>query len=184
MSGKNVEIVRQPIAVRAQSQRRLEERVALRFPRVVPISIRGLLRLPAHSRLRRWLLRRYFRHGLEALNRGDFEAIFCLWGSDSEFVPIQELGFEGTRGQDDRIRFQQQWVDDWGAFRFEPEEIIDLGDNRRLMWLGHTRGSGRSSGVPIDSECGVIVTLSGGWVIREEVYFDRARALATAGLRE
>jgi ketosteroid isomerase-like protein len=184
MPGKNAEIVRQPIGVSAQSRRRLEERFSLRFPRGAAFLIRRVLRLSPNSQVRRWLLRRYFRHGLEALNRGDFKAIFCLWASDGEFVPIQELGFAGTRGPEERIRFQQQWVDDWGAFRFEPEEIIDLGDNRRLMWLGHTRGSGRSSGVPIDSECGVIVTLSGGWVIREEVYFDRAQALATAGLRE
>lgn len=184
MSPENADIVRQPLTVGAQSRRPLEGHLALRFPRVVSLSIRGVLRLSPHSRLRRWLLRRFFRLGLEAINRGDFEAIFCLWSGDCEFVPIQELGFEGTRGPGERIRFQQRWVDDWGEFRFEPEELIDLGDNRRLMWLGRTKGSGRDSGALIDSECGVIVTLSGGWVVREEAYFDRAQALAAAGLRE
>lgn len=127
-----------------------------------------------------------FRQAIEALNRGDFEAAFCFFDRDCEFVPFQidTLGLEGTRGRNERIRFQQRWVDAWGEFRFEPEEIIDLGDDRRLMWVGHARGSGLGSGVPITSECAVLLTISDGWVIHDEVYFDHAQALKAAGLGE
>jgi hypothetical protein len=37
MSQENVEIVRQPITVRARSHRRLEQRLALRFPRLLTL---------------------------------------------------------------------------------------------------------------------------------------------------
>ena len=186
MSPENTEVVRQPIAVRADSRRRLDERLVLQLPWLSPILTRGLQRLSPRSRLKQALLRRAFRQAVESLNRGDFEAGFAVWSDNSEFVPVgmDTLGLEGTRGREARIRFQQRWIADWGEFRFEPAEIIDLGDGRRLMWVGRVRGTGLSSGVPIDRECAVLLTLSDGWVLREEVYFEHAPALAAAGLSE
>jgi ketosteroid isomerase-like protein len=186
MSSENVEVVRQPLVVRAESRRRLLERVILRLPRTAAFLIRRAQRLSPRSRLRQALLRQGFRQGIESLNRGDFEAVFGYWDRDCEFVPVNmdRLGVEGTRGRQERIRFQQQWVADWGEFRFEPEEIIDLGDGRRLMWVGRIKGTGLSSGVPVGGECAVLLTLSAGWVVREEVYFDHAPALEAAGLSD
>jgi ketosteroid isomerase-like protein len=178
--------VRQPLTVGAESRRRLLERLALRFPRAIAVLIRRFQRLSPRSGLKQALLRQGFRQGIESLNRGDFEAVFCFWAPDCEFVPVQMemLGLDGTRGREERIRFQERWVADWGAFRFEPEEIIDLGDRRRLMWVGRVNGSGLSSGVPIDGECAVLLTLSSGWVVREEVYFEHAPAFTAAGLSD
>jgi ketosteroid isomerase-like protein len=185
MSSENVEVVRQPVAVRAESRRRLTERLAMRFPRITAFLARRGRRLSPHSRLRQAVLRQVFRQGIESLNRGDFEAVFSFWDRECEFLPVggAPLGLEGTRGPDERIRFQQRWIDEWGEFRFEPEEIIDFGDDR-LMWVGRTTGSGLSSGAAVESQCAVLLTLSAGRVIREEVYFDRAQALEAAGLAE
>jgi ketosteroid isomerase-like protein len=158
--------------------------LALRFPQAASFLLRQLQRLPTESRLRHALLRLAFRQGIEALNRGDFDAVFFIWAPDAEFVPVkvEALGLKGTRGRDERIRFQQRWVADWGGFRFEPDEIIDLGDDRRVMWVGRTTSSGLSSGATVDSECAVLLTLSDGWVKREEVFFDHALAFEAAGL--
>ncbi len=46
MSQENVEVVRQPFAVKARSRRGVEERVYLRFPSVVAFATRAVWRLP------------------------------------------------------------------------------------------------------------------------------------------
>jgi hypothetical protein len=58
MSQENVEIVRHPLAISDRSHRRLEERLAVRFPRVLAFLVRAAWRLPHRSRLRGALLRR------------------------------------------------------------------------------------------------------------------------------
>ncbi len=186
MSLNDVAVVRLPISVRAQSRRRVLERLALRLPRTAASLIRGLQRLSPRSRLRQGLIRHFIRQGIEALNRRDFEAIFGFYAHDCEFVPSQlpTLGLEGTHGRTERIRFQQRWVAEWGEFRFEPEEVIDLGDARRLLVLGRTKGTGLSSGAAFDGEWAALLTVSDGWVIREEAYFDYGEALEAAGLAE
>jgi ketosteroid isomerase-like protein len=186
MPPENAAVVRQPLTVGSESRRRLSERLAVRLPGPMAFVLRLFQRVSPRSKLRQALLRQAFRQGIESLNRGDFEAVFTFWGPDSEFVPVDmdRLGLEGTRGPLERIRFQERWVADWGEFRFEPDEIIDLGDGRRLMWVGRIKGTGLSSGVPVGGECAVLLTVSAGWVVREEVYFEHAPALEAAGLSQ
>jgi ketosteroid isomerase-like protein len=70
-----------------------------------------------------------------------------------------------------------------GDFRFEPEELADLGDGRVVV-IGRQKGSGLSSGAAFDTDWAVLITLSAGLVSREQFFFDRAEALAAAGLPE
>ena len=185
MSQDNVEIVRLPMTAAAHSRRRVEERLALRFPGAVAFLTRRTLRLRPTSRLRRRLVRRLTRQGVEALNRGDYEAVFCaFYAPNCEFDPgprFRSLEMERTHGREERVRFQRQWIADWGDFRFEPAEVIDLGDGR-LMMQGRVTGVGPSSGAAFDDEWAAILTLSDGWIVREQVFFDHAEALAAAGL--
>jgi ketosteroid isomerase-like protein len=186
MSQENVEIVRQPIAVRAQSRRRLEERLGLRFPRALSFLARMVWQLPPRSRLRQAIIRRAVRLGTEATNRGDYEATFTLFHPDIELIPAPEqvgLGQDPLyRGRAERLRFQRRWSAEWGEFQFEPEEIVDLGS--RLLLVGRIEASGLSSGAAVDSEWATLFTISAGRVIREQPFFDRAKALQAAGLRE
>ena len=188
MIGETIEVVRLPMAAAAQSRRRIEERLALRFPRSAAYLIRIVQRLPPGSRLRQSLVRRFTRQGVEALNRGDYEAVFfAFYAPDCEFDPsprFRALGLEGTHGREDRLRFQQRWIAEWGDFRFEPDEVIDLGDGRRLMPKGRVKGVGPSSGAAFDDEWAAILTLSAGQIVREQVFFDHAEALEAAGLSE
>ncbi len=129
--------MRQPIGLRTQSRRRLEEGLALRFPRVASFLVRSVFRLPPRSRLRQAIVRRDVQLGFEATIRGDYEAAFMLYSSDCEVAPAPELvgfGFDLVyHGREERARFQGEWVAEWGEFQFEAEEIIDLGDDRLLV---------------------------------------------------
>jgi ketosteroid isomerase-like protein len=186
MSQENLEAARQPIAVRARSHRRLEERFAVRFPRVLAWVARGFFRLPPHSRLRRVIVRHVVQQGLEAVNRGDYESAFLLHDPAVELnSPPAMIGLgenSVTRGREERIRFQRAWDAEWNEVRFEPAEIIDAGDC--VLVVGRVKGSGLSSGAAFDSEWANLLTISAGRVIREQVFLSHGEALEAAGLSE
>lgn len=71
---------------------------------------------------------------------------------------------------------------DWGEFRYEPDEGLDLGGDRLLL-VGRVRGVGRGSGVEIDSEWGLLATISDGLLAREQSFLDKAEALEAASLK-
>lgn len=184
MSREEVEVVRQPITLNASSRRRLRERLFLRFPGVATALSRVVLSFPPRSRLRQAMIRDAFRLAIEAANRGDYEAAFCLLPSDYETITPPELvgiGFDPVyRGRDGRLRYQHEWVAQLGDFRQQPEEVIDLGD--RVMLLGRMTGIGRGSGAAFDSELAYLITLSGGRMIREHEFRSHREALEAASL--
>jgi ketosteroid isomerase-like protein len=185
MSWENVEVVRQPVAVRTKSRRHLDERLALRFPRALTVLARAVLGLPPRSRLRQACLCRAVRLAYEATNRSDYEAAFALYHPDIELITpaaFESLGTSGLRGREERVRFQRRWNADWGEMRFEPEEINDLGP--RVLVIGRIKGSGLSSGAAFENEWANLLTLSGGRVIREQAFIDHGEALEAAGLPE
>jgi ketosteroid isomerase-like protein len=125
------------------------------------------------------------RQGCEAINRGDRDVLFALYHPEVETIyppELASLGFEPTHGRLERIRAQERWKDQWGEFRVDPEEAIDLGD--RLILLVRLRGSGLASGVPFDNECAYIFTLSAGRVVHERMLFNHSEALETVGLSQ
>src|SRR5215204_729243 len=91
MSQENVEVVRKPLRVRERSSRPLEQRLFLRFPRLVEAYARLIGRLPPGSRLRQAALWRAARNGAEAFNRRDFEAVMIAHHPEREFHPPREL---------------------------------------------------------------------------------------------
>jgi ketosteroid isomerase-like protein len=188
VSQENVEIVRQPIRISDGSHRRLEERIAVRFPNLAVAVFRAVSRLPARSRVRGLLLSRTVRMGVEATNRGDYEVAFLLFHPDMEYLAPTGTVVLGTfperlQGRRERIQFERGWRRDWGEFRYEPEELIDLTD--RLLLLGRMIGSERRSGAAMDVEWAGIYTISRGQVIREEILFDdNAGALKAVGREE
>jgi hypothetical protein len=114
MSQENVEVVRQPFAVKARSRRGVEERIYLRFPSVVTFVTRAFWRLSPRSRPRRALLLRVSQLGFDALNRGDFASSFMLYHPHIEFITppsFVALGFDPVyRGREGRSEFQRGWT--------------------------------------------------------------------------
>ena len=186
MSQENVEVVRIPFAVRADSHRGVGERFCLRFPSVVVLGARAIQRLPLRSRLRRGAFRAVGQLFLEAYNRKDFEAAYALYHPDSETIVPHQLvavGFEPVaHGRRANIDLQRRWHADWGEFRIEPDQAIDL--DGRVLFLGRIRGSGLSSGAGIETDWGVLITVTRGRIVREHFFFDRNEALEAAGLQE
>jgi ketosteroid isomerase-like protein len=186
MSQENVEVVRQPVAVRGQSRRRLEERLALRFPRSLAFLARAFWRLPPRSRLRQAIIRHAVQLGTEATNRRDYEAAFGLYHPDCEAIfPPQIIGLGEDalyRGREERIGVQRRWTAEWGELRFEPEEVIDL--DPRVLVIGRMKGSGVSSRATFDNDWAVLLTISAGRVIRDQLFIDHGEAFEAAGLKE
>jgi ketosteroid isomerase-like protein len=189
---EDVEVVRQPIAVPNRSRRRLEEHLMVRFPRVFALLARTIWRLylllPPRSRVRQTIIRRLFQVGYEAFNRGDLDSAFMRFHPDIELITsdprVRALGFDPVyRGLEARLRFQRQWNDEWGEFRIEPEEVIDLADDRLLL-VGRMKASGPSSGVALVNEWAVLYRLSAGRVVREQIFFDPEEAFEAVGLQE
>jgi ketosteroid isomerase-like protein len=191
MPQENAEVVRVPIAGPFDRPRRRPEQHLARFPRANALFTRPAwwvyMRFPPRSAVRRAMVRRYARMAAEALNRRDLDAAFAAFHQNVESTldpGMVALGLEPVyRGRDARIQLQARWNAEWGDWRFEPKEAIDFGDGRLLV-TGHLAGSGLSSGVAVDSDCGFLVTVSGGKVIREEVFLDRQKAFEAVGLSE
>jgi ketosteroid isomerase-like protein len=185
MSQENVEVVRQQI--RVQSRRRLEERLALRFPRASTLFVRAVQQLPPRSRLRRAAIRRAAQLGFEALNRDDVEAALGLYHPEVELIlPPDSFGLDLEpmyRGLEERLRLERRLIAEWGMLRYDFEEIIDLGDGRVLL-LGRLKTGGLSGEAPVDTEFAEIFTVSAGRVVREQAFLNNAEALKAAGLSE
>ncbi len=113
------------------------------------------------------------------------EVAFGLHSPGVDSIPDPRLAEVGlkvpSRGREERIRFEKQWRAEWGEFRYEVEELIDLGN--RVLLIGRMIGSGSSSGAAFDNDWADLFTISGGQVVCEQVIFDRSKALEAAGLR-
>jgi hypothetical protein len=126
-------IVRKPLSVRAMTSRTIDQRIALRFPRLAALGRRLLVRLPPRSRIRQALVWRSTRLGYEAFNRRDFEAVLINYGRDAEFHPPQEAAAGGLversyKGHAGFHEYFTEFLSVWGAYTAEPLELIDLGD--------------------------------------------------------
>lgn len=110
---------------------------------------------------------------------------FALYHRDVESTVdplLAGIGLGNTRGRDARVAVQKEAMAEFREFRFESEELVDLGDSRVLM-VGRMKGSGRTSGAAFDHDWAALFTFAAGWVTREQVFLDRAEALVAAGLR-
>jgi ketosteroid isomerase-like protein len=187
MSHENVGIQRQPIRLESSPRRHLDERLSLRFPRVRVALTRALFRLPARSRIRTVMLSRAVRLGVEASSGGDYDSAFSFYHPDAELVTPPEAVVvtnfpANVKGRRERVRLERMWRAEWGDFRYEPEELIDLQD--QVLLLGRMVGSGPSSSAASESEWADLLTISKGQVVREEVFFNRADALTAVGLED
>jgi len=186
MGEEAIHVVRQPIALRQTSRRRLDERLVVRFPGIAYALTRALTRLSPTSRVRQATVRYVARRVLEAANRHDWEAAFAILPPGYETHSPQEfvgLGFKPVyRGPDERLQMQLRWMDELGDFQQETKEVIDLGD--RILVLGWMRGTGLGSGAEFESELAYLLEISNGRLSHEELFRSHAEALEAAGVRD
>jgi ketosteroid isomerase-like protein len=184
MSQENAEVVRRPLRVRAQSSRTLDERVAIRFPRLAAAAARQIGRLPPGSRVR-W---RTVRLAMEAFNRRDLEAVAIGFHPDLEYYPYREfveaaIAEPCYHGPSGYRAYVESTYEVWGAnVRIEPTELIDLGD--RLVVLADMPMRAQASGIPLAQTYATLATLKDGRVITQRDFLRHADALDAVGLSE
>jgi ketosteroid isomerase-like protein len=191
MSEQNVTIVRGiriplPPAGESSTQRRsLDERLIVRFPALSRLLADRLMRLPVRSRLRRMMITRGVRQAYAAANRRDFDRVLAGWDPASEYRPSVDLlppDFEAVfHGHDGYRTMWRRQVDAFEDLRFDPEEILDLGD--KFLVTAQVRGHGTGSGVAVSQPVFQLFSLRHGLVVRQEDFLDRSKALEAAGLK-
>jgi ketosteroid isomerase-like protein len=155
--------------------RSFEERIMLAMPTPLLRALqRGLARLPPGSPLRRRWLKRTNALGCAAASREDYEVPLLLCEPDVEI----SMAFEGARtvglaksyhGRQGILAFMRDLRQDMADLRFEPEQVIDLGDRSAVRMA--VIDVGRSGGVEIRQTLGNIIYNSPrGLVARMEHY--------------
>jgi len=74
-----------------------------------------------------------------------------------------------------------EWLETWQGYEIDLVEAVDApGD--RVFQAVRQRATGAVSGVPFEGDLFQVWELRDGWPVRMEMFFDRAKALAAAGL--
>jgi ketosteroid isomerase-like protein len=126
----------------------------------------------------------WLREVSEARAREDTEAVEALLrvGLAAEFE-LQPLYPDRVyRGAEEMRKLWTDAVETWEDYRFETEEIIDLGEH--VLVLAHITGRGTGSGVPIDQRIGILVAFQGEKAVWARSFLSKQEALEAAGLRE
>jgi len=125
------------------------------------------------------------RAAFEAFIEGDQEKTAQLVDPALEFHGtvggLQEGQVAHGQSEIDQT-FESEDLEAWEERRLEPEEFIDAGDD--VVVLLHEYRRGKGSGVELETETAVVVTVSGGRVVRIQGYMDRKAALAAVGLSD
>ena len=120
------------------------------------------------------------RRGYAALNRGDLSVVLELLDAEIEWhEPAKSLEGGTHRGRDSFERFLDGWLESFDDFRVEPERVVERGDE--LVVVVHQTGTGRSSGLPIETRLAHVWTVADGKAVRWEAVADPEEALADGG---
>jgi ketosteroid isomerase-like protein len=126
------------------------------------------------------------RKAIDAFNRGDSDALLgCLspdvsWEALEGVAGIGEL-YRGRAGVREWIELMLENAED--RVHIEIEQMADLGDDRVFIAVVLTARR-RDSGAPLEYRTWQIVWFEDGLITRRQVFWTRAEALKTAGLRE
>jgi ketosteroid isomerase-like protein len=143
------------------------------------------MRLPPRSRLRRLMVARRVWQAYAAANRRDFESVLLGWDPGSEYRPSADLMPPDVEpvfyGHDGMRQLWRYWLDAFKDIRWDPEEILYLGDT--FLVTAQQRGHGSGSGVSVSEPVFQLFKLRRGLVVQQEDFLDRSKALEAAGLR-
>ena len=121
--------------------------------------------------------------GVAAMNRGDPEAFDALCDARFEMHLVGAIGepvrYAGTEGV---FQFFRDMGESWTEWGFEVERARDLGQH--VLITGRQRGTGRVSGVEVDSPRASVITVRDGAVTELRYFIEPAQALEAVGLEE
>lgn len=125
------------------------------------------------------------RQAIEAFNRGgaDAGALSAFYDTEIEFQEDSKLPEPGLyQGSEAVAGYVRQYLEAFDDYRYEIEEIYDAGD--KVLVFNRQHGRGKGSGAPVEMRNAWLFFLQEGRIVRIRPYWDRAEALAAAGLPE
>lgn len=162
--------------------RTVDERLAVRLPKLTNALWRGMRSLPLRSRLRATLTKRLIRKVLAAYNRRDWDVILSGYHPDVENDVHHVAGIEGVHhGHAGWRRYWQDWFEAWDESYIEAFEVVDFADDRLLV-LGRVRCRAEDRGIELEEHMATLLTYRAGLIVRHEEWFDHAAGLRAAGL--
>lgn len=122
------------------------------------------------------------RRGFEAYNRDGVEALLAFLDPEFEAVTAPELTVEPDtyRGHEGIRRYFESFYEVMEDIRFEPQELIDAGD--QVVVLVRLRARGKDTGIEAEQSLFQVWTVRDGRAVRLETFAERSEALRAAGL--
>ncbi len=126
------------------------------------------------------------RQAYEAMNRRDLDGVMSLFAADAVY-DMSGAGLETFEGAEAIRGFIEDWHRSWESYRYEVEELLDLGHG---VGLGVLRESGRLVGGKgrVEQRVAHVTIWANGRIERQTHYTDpdkaRAAAVALAESRE
>jgi ketosteroid isomerase-like protein len=120
------------------------------------------------------------REAVEALNAGDWDRALAHTTDDFEYDLTRTIS--PLRGVHPRARMREvveEFLGDWETARFEPEELIEAGE--QVVMPFSTRFGGRD-GIEVTSQATWVWTFRGNEIAQLTLYQDHDEALADAGV--
>ena len=121
---------------------------------------------------------RLARQGYEAMNRGDLDGGMSLFAADAVY-DMSAAGLETFEGAEAIRGFVEDWFRSWEDYRYEEEELLDLGHGVVLSVL---REGGRLVGGKgrVEQRVAHLTTWTNGKIERYKHYPDPDEARAAA----
>jgi ketosteroid isomerase-like protein len=141
--------------------------------------------MPRRWRLRRLLIDWAAWRSYNAFKRGDLELLRviyhpdCIW--DMTQSPVAEMfAQQAYRGHQGLAAFVTEWGDAWGEGAWP--DLVSLEEFEGGVFLAdqRIRATGRSSGVPVQTDFFAVAKLRDGLFWRLEYFADRAQAVEAA----
>jgi ketosteroid isomerase-like protein len=125
------------------------------------------------------------RAAWDAWLRRDMDALAEYFDPDIvyDLTHFREWPDPIARGSEAVRRLQTEWLEVWDALEAGVDEFLAAREGRVVV-LTWQRGRGRQSGLPMEFDWTLIVTVRDGKLTRGDAYDDRSQALEAAGLSE
>jgi len=120
------------------------------------------------------------KRGYAALNRGDLSVVLDLLDPEIEWhEPATSPEGGAHSGRDSFERFLRGWLESFEGFRVEPERVVERGDE--LVAVVRQTGTGRSSGLRVETRLAHVWTVADGKAVRWEAVADPEAAVGDGG---